>query len=111
MTLRKRLLVVDCAALGWNLAPRVQARLKGRVFQRMSGTFPALTCPVQAAFRTGAPAARHDDGLAARRRAAEVDAPELGRHGPRPARHAARCSTRPVTAATRRTRLIPAPAP
>ena len=59
MTPRKRLLVVDCAALGWNLAPRVQARLKGRVFQRMSGTFPALTCPVQAAFRTGAPAARH----------------------------------------------------
>jgi predicted AlkP superfamily pyrophosphatase or phosphodiesterase len=52
---QKRLLVINVAALGWNL---VSADEEFR-FQPMQGVFPALTCPVQASFRTGQNVAKH----------------------------------------------------
>jgi predicted AlkP superfamily pyrophosphatase or phosphodiesterase len=56
----KRLLVVQVAGLGWDL---VQASGKSSVLQRdwqpMETVFPAVTCTVQASFRTGTSAGRH----------------------------------------------------
>ncbi len=50
------LVIVDVAGLGWDLvrsAPDLVERF-GWTFQPMETTFPALTCPVQASFRTAA---------------------------------------------------------
>jgi len=47
---RKKLLVIDVAALGWNLAPQVP----GFSFQKAESAFPAVTCTAQASFRTAA---------------------------------------------------------
>lgn len=55
----KKLLVIDCAALGWNLAQAHGMRVEGLEFRPLTPAFPALTCPAQAAFRTASPAAAH----------------------------------------------------
>ncbi|OGV79786.1 MAG: hypothetical protein A3K19_00540 [Lentisphaerae bacterium RIFOXYB12_FULL_65_16] len=50
---RKKLLVVDVAALGRTLA------WAGPAFRLTQSVFPALTCPVQASFRTASPPGAH----------------------------------------------------
>ena len=52
---RKKLLVIDIAALGSNVA----SKLGGFFFQDTVSAFPAVTCTAQAAFRTAAPAQTH----------------------------------------------------
>lgn len=55
-----RLLVVQVAALGWELLRRHGGeRLDDLAFAPLETPFPALTCPVQATFRTGLPPAAH----------------------------------------------------
>lgn len=49
MPAKRKLLVVDVAALGWNLVSHLPE------FRPAQSIFPAVTCPVQAAFRTAAP--------------------------------------------------------
>jgi predicted AlkP superfamily pyrophosphatase or phosphodiesterase len=49
----QKLLVVQLAALGWNLARQLPEFRPAETF------FPALTCPFQASFRTGAQAGEH----------------------------------------------------
>lgn len=51
-------LVVDCAALGWNLLEE-NPGLGGLDFSPLQSPTPGVTCAAQAEFRTGAPAARH----------------------------------------------------
>lgn len=52
-----RLLVIDVAALGWNLvAARPPA---GFTFQKAAPVFPAVTCTAQASFRTAEAPSRH----------------------------------------------------
>ena len=53
----KKLLVVDVAALGWDLVQRHPPADKRIAFRPAETVFPAVTCPVQAAFRTGRPPA------------------------------------------------------
>ncbi len=56
----RRLLVVQVAALGWEFLQRDgAARTGGLQFAPLATVFPALTCPVQATFRTGQPPAVH----------------------------------------------------
>lgn len=50
----KKILVVDVAALGWQLVQRTPPPAP-LVFQGMETVFPAVTSPVQAAFRTAQP--------------------------------------------------------
>ncbi len=50
---KRKLLVVDVAALGWNLV----SHLAG--FRPAQAIFPAVTCPVQASFRTALPTGGH----------------------------------------------------
>lgn len=52
-----RLLVVDVAALGWNLVSA--APPPGFRFQKAATVFPAVTCTAQASFRTAELPARH----------------------------------------------------
>ena len=47
-----KLLVVDVAALGWDLVQRHPPGDPRLAFQGLETVFPAVTCPVQAAFRT-----------------------------------------------------------
>ncbi len=57
---QKKLLVVDIAALGWNLVSHLPD------FQPAQSVFPAVTCTVQASLRTGKPPQSHgmiDNGL------------------------------------------------
>jgi len=57
---QKKLLVVDIAALGWNLVSHLPE------FQPAQTVFPAVTCTAQAAFRTGELTGKHgmiDNGL------------------------------------------------
>ncbi len=57
----KKLLVIQVAALGHELVgryPEVWARL-GLEFRPLEPVFPAVTCTVQASFRTGLPPERH----------------------------------------------------
>ncbi len=49
---KRRLLVVDVAALGWNIVSSFPPPQQTPTFQKINSIFPALTCPVQAAFRT-----------------------------------------------------------
>lgn len=44
---KRKLLVINAAALGWNLVSHL------RTFRPAQAIFPAVTCPVQASFRTG----------------------------------------------------------
>jgi predicted AlkP superfamily pyrophosphatase or phosphodiesterase len=53
-----KLLVVDCAALGWNLVSAQPAQ-SGFTFQPADPVFPAVTCTAQASFRTVSPPDRH----------------------------------------------------
>lgn len=57
MTERRKLLVVDVAALGWNLV--AQKPPADFTFQKATPVFPAVTCVTQASFRTAAPPSRH----------------------------------------------------
>ena len=58
--MHKKLLVIQVAALGWELLRRHgKAAIAGLKFQPAGGVFPALTCSAQAAFRTAQPAAVH----------------------------------------------------
>jgi predicted AlkP superfamily pyrophosphatase or phosphodiesterase len=52
----RKILVVDVAALGWNLVQHAPPPAP-LAFQSLETVFPALTCPVQAAFRTAQPPA------------------------------------------------------
>ncbi|MFQ3670139.1 MAG: alkaline phosphatase family protein, partial [Verrucomicrobiia bacterium] len=54
----KKLLVVQVAALGENLSALAPERW-GPGWFTLDPTFPALTCPAQAAFRTGLSAGGH----------------------------------------------------
>ena len=57
MPAARKLLVVDVAALGWNL---VGAKpIPGFHFQKATPVFPAVTCVAQASFRTATPPAQH----------------------------------------------------
>ncbi len=53
MSIPKKLLVVDIAALGWNLVSHLPE------FQKATTVFPAVTSVFQASFRTGAPVGTH----------------------------------------------------
>lgn len=57
MTERRKLLVVDVAALGWNLVQ--QKPPAGFAFQKAAPVFPAVTSVAQASFRTAAAPSRH----------------------------------------------------
>ncbi|HWB59965.1 MAG TPA: alkaline phosphatase family protein [Chthoniobacteraceae bacterium] len=52
---QKKLLVIDIAALGSNVA----SKLGGFFFQNATSAFPAVTCVAQADFRTATPAGAH----------------------------------------------------
>jgi predicted AlkP superfamily pyrophosphatase or phosphodiesterase len=52
---QKKLLVIDVAALGWNIA----SKLGGYFFQKAASVLPAVTCTAQATFRTAAPPQSH----------------------------------------------------
>lgn len=57
---RNRLLVVQVAGLGWDLLQsRGMTSIGPLVFGPAEGMYPALTCTVQAGFRTAAPPGRH----------------------------------------------------
>lgn len=57
---REKLLIVDVAALGWDLlASRDRTRLAGLQFAPMETAFPAVTCTAQASFRTAAVPGEH----------------------------------------------------
>lgn len=53
MTTRRKVLIVEVAALGARQA-EAMGPVSGIEFHRMDSLFPALTCPVQASFRTEA---------------------------------------------------------
>ena len=55
----RKILVVQVAALGWDLLEKHGLDLPGLTFQPTETIFPALTCPVQASMRTGAPPSEH----------------------------------------------------
>ena len=59
MTKRPKLLVVQCAALGWNLLEREEGRFAGLTFAPLSPVLPAVTCTAQASFRTAALPSEH----------------------------------------------------
>ena len=65
---KRKLLVVDLAALGWNLVSHLPDSARRRPF------FPALTCTVQASFRTAPPPGAHG----ARRERAVFQRPAQG---------------------------------
>lgn len=55
----RKLLIVDVAALGWELVQQHGLKLDGLTFRPAESVFPAVTCTVQASFRTGLPPAGH----------------------------------------------------
>lgn len=58
--MERRILVVQCAGLGWNLMERCAALRHWKLpFAPLASVFPAVTCPVQATMRTALPPARH----------------------------------------------------
>ena len=50
----KKLLIVEVAGLGWDLVSRHPPPVRSPVFKRLETIFPAVTCAVQASFRTAA---------------------------------------------------------
>ena len=59
MTLSRKLLVVQLAAFGANIAARLK-RVPGHLaFHSIDPVFPAVTCPAQASFRTGTTPSGH----------------------------------------------------
>jgi len=59
MTASSKLLVIQVAGLGDDIVRRHGLACAGLVFQPLRTIFPALTCPVQASFRTAVPPAAH----------------------------------------------------
>ena len=59
MTTQAKLLVVQVAGLGYDLAQQHGLACSGRPFQPMQSVLPAVTCPVQASFRTALAPAAH----------------------------------------------------
>ena len=57
--MKKRILVVQVAALGWDLVQRTNPLPGLPPFRRCETIFPALTCPVQASFRTASLPSAH----------------------------------------------------
>lgn len=56
----RKLLVIDVAALGYDfLRAGGPCKIAGIACQPARSVFPALTCPVQASFRTASPPSRH----------------------------------------------------
>ncbi len=55
----KKLLIIDVAALGWDLVQRYQSHIAGINLCPIETVFPATTCPVQASFRTATPPVQH----------------------------------------------------
>lgn len=53
MSDKRKLLIIDVAALGWNLVSHLPE------FKPAQSILPAVTCPVQASFRTGEPTGSH----------------------------------------------------
>ncbi len=56
---RPRFLVVQCAALGWNLFDPKSPELAGLRFSPLQTLSPGLTCPAQASFRTASEPSAH----------------------------------------------------
>jgi len=56
---RKKILIVDVAALGWNLVHQFDKLDSGFDFRKIEPIFPAVTCPVQASFRTASLPHKH----------------------------------------------------
>ena len=59
MAANAKLLVVQVAGLGYELAQQHGLSCGGHAFQPMQTVFPAVTCPVQASFRTALPPGAH----------------------------------------------------
>jgi hypothetical protein len=59
MATTKKLLIIQVAGLGQAFAQRHGICCGGRPLRPMQAPFPAITCPVQAAFRTASPVAAH----------------------------------------------------
>ena len=59
MATNSKLLVVQVAGLGYDLAQQHGLLCAGKSFQPMQSVFPAVTCPVQASFRTALPPSAH----------------------------------------------------
>jgi len=58
MATAKKLLIVEAAALAWDLV-RGGDEFAGLTFRRADSVFPAVTCTVQASFRTASPPSAH----------------------------------------------------
>ncbi|MDF3128099.1 alkaline phosphatase family protein [Kiritimatiellaeota bacterium B1221] len=56
---RPKWLIIQCAALGWNLFDPDAPELAGLAFSPLAPLQPGLTCPAQASFRTAKPPADH----------------------------------------------------
>jgi predicted AlkP superfamily pyrophosphatase or phosphodiesterase len=54
-----RLLVIQAAALGWDIVQDKNATLGGLTFHPAESVFPAVTCTAQASLRTASPPADH----------------------------------------------------
>jgi hypothetical protein len=60
MSMDRKLLIIDVAALGWDLLQRHdRCRLEGLSFASAEAVFPAVTCTAQASFRTARAPAEH----------------------------------------------------
>lgn len=60
MNMAEKLLVIDVAALGWDLLERHgEAQCGELTFRPAESVFPAVTCTVQASFRTASPPGEH----------------------------------------------------
>lgn len=59
MSEQKKLLVIQCAALGWNQLDPANPVLADMRFAPLQTVNPAVTCTAQASFRTAAPASQH----------------------------------------------------
>ncbi|HMP89893.1 MAG TPA: alkaline phosphatase family protein [Kiritimatiellia bacterium] len=57
--LRKKLVVLQVAALGWDFCSKHVASRKLPIFQKTKSVFPAVTCTTQATMRTAAPPSMH----------------------------------------------------
>jgi len=55
----KKLLVVQLAAFGADVAARMKRAHGGLSYRSIASVFPAVTCTAQATFRTGAPPSMH----------------------------------------------------
>jgi predicted AlkP superfamily pyrophosphatase or phosphodiesterase len=56
---KKKIFILDVAGLSWDLVSRFPAPGGAFAFQKADSIFPAVTCPVQATFRTAALPRKH----------------------------------------------------